>query len=156
MDGVITDFFTGLARFNGKEKWDELFEIPLKVRKKKYDSIKGTDFFKTLPKFESTDILVDYLNTNFCDNWGILSSPFKTDTENSILNKTIWLEKYKILPSYIYFTTDKASYSNADSILVDDRLKNIEDWIKRGGIGILYNASTDDVTELIDKLNEYK
>ena len=41
------------------------------------------------------------------------------------------------------------------NILIDDKPKNIEKWIAKGGIGILYQANQDSLTELYNKIEKY-
>ena len=44
----------------------------------------------------------------------------------------------------------KQNYANPDSILIDDRVSNIDQWVKAGGIGILHT----DTVSTINKLKE--
>ena len=40
------------------------------------------------------------------------------------------------------------------NILIDDKPKNIEKWIAKGGIGILYQANQDNLKELYNKVEK--
>jgi 5'(3')-deoxyribonucleotidase len=41
------------------------------------------------------------------------------------------------------------------NILIDDKPKNIQKWIDKGGIGILYQANQDSLDYLYDRLEKY-
>ena len=41
------------------------------------------------------------------------------------------------------------------NILIDDKPDNINKWIDKGGIGILYQANQDSLEYLYNKLTEY-
>ena len=55
-----------------------------------------------------------------------------------------------------FFTHRKEKYAvNADgtpNILIDDRSVNIDRWIKKGGLGIRYQADEDSLEELFVKV----
>ena len=48
------------------------------------------------------------------------------------------------------FAHQKKDYANENSILIDDRSKNIDQWRAAGGIGILHT----DAASTIEKLKE--
>jgi len=59
----------------------------------------------------------------------------------------------------LIFTGMKEKYATdpldgKPNVLVDDKPSNIDRWIKKGGIGVLYQANEDSVEELIKKLEE--
>lgn len=75
----------------------------------------------------------------------ILSAPSRH--KDSIIGKKEWLKNN--LPNIPYIIDqDKASHADKDSILIDDREKNIKKWEEAGGIGILHK----DAKSTIDKL----
>jgi hypothetical protein len=43
---------------------------------------------------------------------------------------------------------DKKNYSGKEHILIDDRASNIQDWISKGGIGILHTSAEDTISQL--------
>ena len=96
MDGVIADFFTGLAKTNGKTHWKEIEDIELSI-----EEIANTDFFNTLALYPTSQKLVDFVkkvaNETSID-WGICSSPLRGDWKNSAFWKTEWLKKHDFLP----------------------------------------------------------
>jgi hypothetical protein len=43
---------------------------------------------------------------------------------------------------------NKKDYARPNSILIDDNVKNIADWIGAGGIGILHTSAEDTIKQL--------
>lgn len=77
----------------------------------------------------------------------ILTAP--TRHKSSVEGKKEWLKNN--LPDVPYIIDqNKASYADKDSILIDDREKNIKKWEEAGGIGILHK----DAKTTIDKLQK--
>ena len=48
-------------------------------------------------------------------------------------------------------SSSKKNYAKKDSILIDDRISNINDWNAAGGIGILHTSTAT----TLDKLSKY-
>ena len=154
MDGVLANFFTAFAKRFGKDHWKMIQD-----KEKAIAELKGTDFFNTLEKYESSDTLVNYA-MDYGD-WGICSSPLRGDRDNSAYWKRRWLEKNFMMPDIdkLIFTGMKEKFATdpidgKPNVLVDDKPSNIDRWIKKGGIGVLYQANENSVTELIKKLDE--
>lgn len=157
MDGVLADFFGGLAKFYGVEHWKM-------VKEDKIYGLKGTNFFYTLDTFETTHKLVEHVKTIAWQNemqWGINSSPLRGDMMNSSYWKRRWLESEGIMPDVenLVFTGRKEQYAinkfdGSPNILIDDKPTNITRWIEKGGIGIRYQANEDDLEYLFPKLQE--
>lgn len=75
----------------------------------------------------------------------ILSAP--TKEQSSIDGKKEWLKKH--LPNIPYILeSEKQIYADEDSILIDDRIKNIRKWREKGGIGILHKNAEDTISQL--------
>ena len=90
--------------------------------------------------------LWDYIKSY---NPTLLSSPSRAD--HSRMGKRIWRQRN--LPSIKLVLAQairKQNYATPDSILIDDRETNIDQWIKAGGIGILHT----DTASTIKKLKE--
>ena len=157
MDGVIADFFTGLAKTNGKTHWKEIEDIELSI-----EEIANTDLFNTLAIYPTSQKLVDFVkkvaNETSID-WGICSSPLRGDWKNSAFWKTEWLKKHDFLPKNenLKFSSNKPVYAtNKDGIpnvLIDDKPENVEKWIEKGGIGIRYQANEDKLEDLINTIS---
>ena len=153
MDGVIADFFTELADHYGVTHWKNLPDKDASVK-----ALKGTDFFGRLPKFDTSDELIDYVDHLTAGDWSILSSPLRDDHDNSGFWKRHWLEKNDYHPQEAIFAGYKAKYAvykdGSPNILIDDRPKNIDAWVAKGGIGIRYQALESSLDDLKDALSE--
>ena len=154
MDGVIADFFAALEKKYNVKHWKEL-DINQSIQ-----DLKGTDFFGTIPKFKTSDKLIGFIDNLTNGEWVILSSPLRYDNDNSAFWKRHWLAKHNYTPSDAIFTGRKEKYARTraydlGNILIDDKPKNIEKWIAKGGIGILYQANQDSLQELYNKVTKY-
>ena len=146
MDGVLVDFNERFKRFSngvppteyeqkfGKDKFWELV-----------DGI-GVRFWVGMDWMSDGKQLWDYIKSY---NPTLLSSPSRAD--HSKMGKRIWRQRN--LPTtklVLSQARNKKNYANPDSILIDDRESNIDQWIKAGGIGILHT----DTASTINKLKE--
>tara|TARA_R110002074_G_scaffold270338_3_gene442125 strand:+ start:21753 stop:22346 length:594 start_codon:yes stop_codon:yes gene_type:complete len=152
MDGVIADFFSALAEFRKVNHWKDQGEITLDTSIK---DLRGTNFFETLPVFPYAKSLINLVKSYTGGEYYINTSPLRDDLENSRKYKTKWLEKNDFKPNDIIVTKRKESYAvdketGIPNILIDDRPKNLEKWVARGGIGIRYQANEDSL-DLIKK-----
>ena len=152
MDGVIADFFGQISKINSVKHWKNIPDL-----KKALTDINGTNFFMTLPKFETSDQLVQFIKKITNNHWYILSSPLEGDIFNSSFWKSYWLKNNNYEPVEAIYTENKYKYAvtKYQNILIDDRPYNIEEWNKNGGIGILYQANKDDFNKLKIKLSKY-
>jgi len=146
MDGVLVDFNERFKRFSkgippteyeqkfGKDKFWELV-----------DGI-GVRFWVGMDWMSDGKQLWDYIKSY---NPTLLSSPSRAD--HSRMGKRIWRKRN--LPStklVLAQARHKQNYANPNSILIDDRESNIDQWIKAGGIGILHT----DTASTLKKLKE--
>ena len=154
MDGVIADFFSELAKHYKVNHWKDLPDRDGSVK-----GLAGTDFFGRLPKFESSDDLIAFIDNTTDGQWSILSSPLRGDHDNSGFWKRHWLKKHNYNPVEAIFTGRKESYATnkaekTPNILIDDKPANIERWANAGGIGILYQANENSLEELKNKVHD--
>jgi 5'(3')-deoxyribonucleotidase len=152
MDGVIADFFSALAEFRKVNHWKDQGEITLDTSIKE---LRGTNFFETLPVFPFAKKLVDLVKSYTGGEYYINTSPLRDDMENSRKYKTKWLQKHNFVPNDIIVTKRKESYAidkqtGLPNILIDDRPKNLEKWIAKGGFGIRYKANEDSI-KIVEK-----
>ena len=82
----------------------------------------------------------------------LLTSPSRDN--NSRLGKNLWVRnnlnpKPKVIFAY---SADKQRYANENSILIDDKKSNINQWASKGGIAI--RCKNGDVNHVIEKLKE--
>lgn len=157
MDGVIADFFGGLERKFRVDHWKQIDNVEERIM-----SLRNTDFFYALDKYETSDELVNFVRKLSDGDWGICSSPLRNDFANSVYHKRRWLEKHMFMPqvSKCVFTNRKHKFATNSitgepNILIDDKLTNIDEWKKAGGIAIRYQANQDDLEEyLFDQLEK--
>jgi hypothetical protein len=146
MDGVLVDFNERFKRFSkgippteyeqkfGKDKFWELV-----------DGI-GVRFWVGMDWMSDGKQLWNYIKEY---NPTLLSSPSRSNY--SRIGKRIWRKRN--LPStklVLARAANKQNYADPNSILIDDRESNIDQWIKAGGIGILHT----DTASTINKLKE--
>src|SRR5210317_72253 len=160
MDGVIADFFGGIANHFGVDHWKSIQD-----REIAFATLANTDFFDTLPCFFegqnnlSTKIVENVKQFAFSEDirWGICSSPMRGDQFNSAYWKRVWLGRMGFMPDLVencIFTSNKHKYamSKVDyrpNILIDDKPENIHRWEKAGGIGIRFQCNEDDIEEYL-------
>ena len=161
MDGVLADFFGGVEKMYGVEHWKQLTNDKTKdLKKEVIDRITGTNFFATLPKFDSADSLIDMVKKYTGGNFSINTSPLRGDHENSGKHKKTWISNNIAQPDEIIVTGRKESYakdkaSGTPNILIDDRPINIQKWQSAGGYGILYQANRDSLEKVKKGLEGY-
>ena len=161
MDGVIADFFGGVEKLYGVRHWKELnADNKLDLKQEVINRISGTDFFATLPKFESSGELISMVKEFTGGNFSINTSPLRGDNENSAKYKKLWIQNNIEQPDEIVITGRKESYakdkaSGTPNILIDDRPVNIQRWQGAGGYGILYQANRDSLTKVKQALDQY-
>ena len=161
MDGVLADFFGGVEKMYGVEHWKQLTNDKTKdLKKEVIDRITGTNFFATLPKFDSADSLIDTVKKFTGGNFSINTSPLRGDHENSAKYKKLWISNNIEQPDDIVVTGRKETYAKdkgtgTPNILIDDRPVNIQRWQDSGGYGILYQANRDPLSKVQKALEKY-
>ena len=161
MDGVLADFFGGVEKMYGVEHWKQLTNDKTKdLKKEVIDRITGTDFFATLPKFQSADELIDLVKKFTGGKFSINTSPLRGDHENSGKYKKVWISNNIDTPDEIIVTGRKESYAKdkgtgTPNILIDARPINIQKWQSAGGYGILYQANRDSLDKVKKGLEGY-
>ena len=164
MDGVLTDF--------EKRFYDKLNEIgpdyyPLKDIKK---VVKPKDFENIFGIEEFWNFIDGIIGVGFWagmdwmpqgrELWefikpyqpSLLTSPSKNNT--SRLGKNLWVKNHLTpKPKTIFaYSADKQRYSNENSILIDDKKSNINEWIAKGGIA--FRVKGGDIGPAIQGLKE--
>ena len=149
MDGVLTDFesrfehYTGMhpqeyEKLKGKAAFWNLIDVEV-----------GVKFWVGMPWMPQGQQLWDFIKPYRPD---LLTSPSRDN--NSRLGKNLWVKnnlnpKPKVIFAY---SADKQRYANENSILIDDKKSNINEWASKGGIAI--RCKDGNVTHVLDKLKE--
>lgn len=106
------------------------------------------EWWATLPKMPNSDIMVEEaIKLVGVDNVYVLTSPANDTTSPE--GKLEWVKRYtNIKPENVIVAKNKSPYAQSKntSILIDDRIKNINGWNAVGGTGILH---TNDPLETI-------
>ena len=161
MDGVMADFFGGVEKMYGVDHWKQLTNDKTKdLKKEVIDRITGTNFFATLPKFETADALIDMVKQFTGGKFSINTSPLRGDNANSAKHKKTWIANNIEQPDEIVVTGRKESWATdkgtgVPNILIDDRPINIQKWQAAGGYGILYQANRDSLDKVKKGLEGY-
>lgn len=144
LDGVLADFDKQFEKISGG------------IKPRDYEAKYGKEYFWRLITNEGekywTDMewmkdgkqLFDYLKPY---SPTILSAPSRN--RSSRTGKKIWVKnKLDNTPLILANAEDKQNYSSPNSILIDDRLSNIQQWNDKGGIGIFHTNTKDTLKQL--------
>jgi 5'(3')-deoxyribonucleotidase len=152
MDGVLVDFDKGMKTKFGidtthmnKSSADMTPEEKIQ-KKKMYSKLQyhGDTFWKHLDPMPQAFDLFNFVKDRF--DWYILTAYTTSGKEDCIAGKIHWVENIlNIKPNENNFicirSVEKQEYvghkaTNKQSILIDDRIRNIHQWQEKGGIGI--------------------
>ena len=149
MDGVLTDFeerfdhFTGMhpqayEKKHGTPSFWNLIDVKIGLRfwSEMNWMPEGQRLWSFIAPFQPT----------------LLTSPSRDNT--SRLGKNTWVKNnLPQSPKVIFaYSKSKQQYANENSILIDDKPSNIEEWEASGGIAI--RCKDGNVTPVIKKLKE--
>lgn len=149
LDGVLADLQSEIEDIldikittsPGKTDWDDADEIWRLLREL------GEPDFSKLRKLPDADRLWNYVKQY---KPSILTATGKPAGKNG-RQKTEWVKKnltgYKDIHTVVGSRL-KAQYAWPDAILIDDRLKSINPWRQKGGIGILHTSAEDTIRQL--------
>ena len=141
MDGCITDFegsyksHYGVDFESDTDKW------------KKIDKIK--DFWSHMPWMSDGKKLWAFLAPL---NPTILTAP--SFNAGCRPGKIEWCRRELGADVPIIVEKNKQQYADSDSILIDDRKKNIDAWKAAGGVGILHTSTSNTIEQLRQILGE--
>jgi len=142
MDGVLADFFGEVAKREGASHWRRARKI-----KDRIDQVaQEPGFFLDLKPLPNAPKLIRGI-LDIAGEYSILSSPMMSNVEQSVREKSQWLNHYlkQVQPTSVLFEHQKERFAQqpneTPNILIDDWDANIQLWEANGGIGILY---TDD------------
>ena len=134
MDGVLTDFE---KIFGASEFW------------KFIDQTVGVGFWAGMDWMPQGNVLWEFIKKY---NPELLTSPSRDNS--SRLGKQLWAKKHlNPKPRVIFaYSADKQRYANENSILIDDKKSNINEWRAAGGIA--FRVKYGDISEAIQGLKE--
>jgi len=150
MDGVLTDFESRFEHFTGKHPQVYEKEFGVESFWHLIDVKIGVRFWIGMDWMPQGKKLWDFIQPYGPD---LLTSPSRDNA--SRLGKQLWAKnnlspKPKVIMAY---SKDKQRYANENSILIDDKPSNIEEWIGAGGIAIrCKNGNTDEVLKKLKEL----
>jgi 5'(3')-deoxyribonucleotidase len=150
MDGVIADFDRGFYEMTGMET-DHVQDNELWAA---IDAHGKARFFSELPWMPGGKELWQFVTSNFL-KVKILSALGKSDKidKQTTQGKLAWL-RHNIpnlqLDDIILVDNKhrKRHYSKPGDIIIDDTPVVIEEWLKKGGIGILHKTASDTIGQL--------
>ena len=146
MDGVLVDFLGGVAKELGIKKAPDQDELDTFLA-----TLQGSSktFWSELEWMSDGKKLWDTLKDL---NTEILSAcPSNCKVQPNVeKGKRLWCKKNLGISKGINITTrkDKVKFANKKHILIDDYIKNINEWKRAGGIGIHHRTARATLVEL--------
>ncbi len=140
LDGVLTNFDQHAKdndKFDakGNPKWDEL----------------DFKWWSTMPAYDGAKEFYDELRER--GRTRMLTAPIMN--ADSFRGKAEWVKEFRrnrfaLRDLIIAKAEDKELLARPHHILVDDRQKNVDAWVKAGGIGIVHNGDYADTLKRLD------
>ena len=149
MDGVLTDFESRFEHFSGMHPQEYEKKHGLPAFWELIDVKIGVRFWVGMKWMPEGQRLWNFISPYRPD---LLTSPSRDNA--SRLGKQLWAKnnlnpKPKVIMAY---SKDKQRYANENSILIDDKKSNINEWIAAGGIA--FRVRKGDITDAINGLKE--
>lgn len=144
LDGVLVDFDKGYKNLTGRDIAGQFFSDT-----HFWDPINtaGYDFWINLEWMKDGKDLWEYIEKY---NPEILSAPSRQ--QESRVAKNDWVNRELPGVHLILRTAKhKKDFASPNSILIDDRVDNIEGWVLAGGIGI-HHVNANDTIEQLKKI----
>lgn len=159
MDGVLADFLGGIEGDEGvvaaRERIDVLFgdrDIEVGEFRKalkrlgdaKWKASMKPGFFSGLRVLPGAYEMLEIASVITGNLPHILTAPPHMNRDRVVKEKRKWMRQH-FDGMYDRFIGDREKWKYADSrsILIDDKIENINGWIENGGIGILYGDPRD-------------
>lgn len=140
MDGVIADFLKGAKEILGQDFNDDLWdELPL-------------DLYAKLPKMSDADKLWKFISKY---NVHILTA--YPSAKRGKISKTSQKDKVNWMKTNFGFSSskinlvlraEKKNFANANSLLIDDMMKNVKEFEENGGIGVHHTSAANTIKQL--------
>lgn len=146
-DGVVADFEKKVVEING---------LPMHkiTRGQLWRSVELYDrdvqpFFESLDMMPDAMELLDFIKQNFI-NHAILTACGYVP-KGAAQQKQNWYKKHfdhALVVKTVSKSADKAAFATPNSILIDDRSKSIDPWVRAGGIGVLHTSAADSIAQI--------
>jgi len=147
LDGVLADFDNfGLETFGPdwrkeveKDNWGAFSEIQ--------------DLYMQLNPLHDAQVLWDYLHSTFphSDVQILTAIPKRAYFPEAVNDKRDWVHKHfsnKTRVNFGPYAYDKQFHCLPGDILIDDMVRNIDQWNMVGGIGIVHTSAEATIAEL--------
>jgi hypothetical protein len=133
LDGVLTDFDGQFKHYSGGISPDEFDKTRTPAEFWAVVGKGGEAFWISMRWMSEGKTLWNYIKNK---NVSILSAPSRADSSKT--GKRKWVDKnLSPKPNVILVNADsKRKYADANSILIDDKPENIQQWESAGGIAI--------------------
>lgn len=145
LDGCLVDFENGYHQYTG---------VPCKgVLGEDGNWVNGPDFWKLIDYVDFWAEL-DWMSDgrelwNYISRYDveILSAPSKSET--STLGKKAWMSQHlPYTPLNLVPRWKKMEFAGPNHILIDDMTTTIDEWNRKGGIGILHTTTENTIKQL--------
>jgi len=146
MDGVLADFLGGVARHLNKKDFeqgdiDKVLLTDAGTSKGWWVALDPLSDAKTLWKYISQyEVQILSACPSIC-----------RDDKAVVAGKKAWVKKHlKPSPSKVNIVQrrDKKTFAAPNHILIDDHIKNINEWKSAGGIGIVHTSTIKTIKQL--------
>jgi 5'(3')-deoxyribonucleotidase len=116
------------------------------------EMMKSIDFWASIEPYSHAEKLVETINEIFENDWCFLTKGIGHNA--SFTGKAVWCEQY--FPQYIKRLVITGSKKcnlcrHPSQFLIDDNVKNVEEWKKNNGVAYRWKEITDDWQEQADK-----
>lgn len=141
LDGVLTNFDD---HAKDKKKYDDKGSL-------KWDAL-DYEWWSTMPAYDGAKEFYDGLRSR--GRTRMLTAPILN--AGCFRGKAEWVKEFRqnkfgLLDLVICRADDKELLARPNHILVDDRQKNIDGWVKAGGIGILHTGDYADTMKRVEE-----
>lgn len=149
MDGVIVDWENQFKRISNGISPNEYEKMYGETKRFKLSQDSSPDFYANMQWTKDGKELYEFLKNYDTEILSHAETQGGSDTR-VVDGKLKWLKNndVNIKANLVPHREDKAKYANGNSILIDDREDNIQDFKDSGGIGILHTSTKNTINEL--------
>tara|TARA_A100001011_G_scaffold370732_1_gene427344 strand:- start:288 stop:863 length:576 start_codon:yes stop_codon:yes gene_type:complete len=153
MDGVLTDFHSKITEMLGEKVWND--DAGHDVYDKHKRELTSKHMFRHMEPLPDAWKLVDWCLSSGIHT-EILTAAGTVNRQIVVADKVHWIREH-VHPSWTVIPTfkgsQKAAFAHKKAVLIDDRDKNIDCWVKAGGIGIIHTTADETIKQLNDIIN---